>query len=462
MFTAPPLAPEVKRRGRLFRALSVLGLGTAAVVLLVANLVLHFVCYFAIDPPASPRELYHNTWQAVKDNIYDQDRLRNWDAWEHKYDHQIETHEDAIRYASELVGSLGDRYTFLLDPSRVEADKQRADGHFIGIGITLGGRVDADGKLLSGETDGYPVVKQVYRGSPAQAAGLRAGQAIVSIDGRLTTGLNPDEVAGLLRGQAGQQVTLVVRSGNTDVTLTVVRGPVNIPIVSTKRLANGIGYIRLEAFDQWDTGEEMRQALEDLSDCRALVIDVRDNPGGFIHSALYVSALFLDQGVITTERQRIPQGGYLTLRYRVTHGAFAVDVSAGPIKNLPLKAPIRPPNLAGQRPVVLLVNGGTASASELFTAALQDNGRATVVGTRTFGKGIGQTYVPVGQGARLRITNIHGFTPNGRFIGDGGNTTAFGITPDQVVEPAGDLTFGEPGDNQLDFAIEFLKEKLAH
>ena len=115
----------------------------------------------------------------------------------------------------------------------------------------------------------------------------------------------------------------------------------------------------------------------------------------------------------------------------------------------------------GDRPVVILVNGGTASASELFTAALQDNGRATVVGTRTYGKGIGQTYVPVGNGARLRITNIHGYTPSGRFIGDGGNTTAFGITPDVIVEPSPGMQFGEEGDNQLSAAVEILKRKLS-
>jgi carboxyl-terminal processing protease len=151
----------------------------------------------------------------------------------------------------------------------------------------------------------------------------------------------------------------------------------------------------------------------------------------------------------------------VTITYGVTHSAFSFRATWGPFDNVPLKAPWRPDNLAGDRPVVILVNGGTASAAELFTAALQDNGRAVVVGTRTYGKGIGQVYVPVGNGARLRITNIHGFTPNGRFIGDGGNTTAFGITPDVVVEPNPAMRFGDEGDNQLSAAVELLRKKLA-
>jgi len=467
MFLAPPLPPEVKRRGMLFRVLSTVGLGTTAFLLVVANVILWLACYFAIDPKVTPQQLYHNTWQAVKDNVYDQSKLANWDDWEHKYDGQIKTDEDAIRFASEMVDSLHDRYTFMLTPASVQADKQRADGKFIGIGVTLGGRVDSDGKPLPEDGhDGYPVVKSVIHGGPAESAGLQGGDVILGIDGRDTNGLDTEQIVALIRGESGAAVTLRVRSQGKEVTLTIVRGPVNISIASAKRLPKQqlpaeIGYVRLETFDQWDTADEMEAAIKQLSTSKALIIDVRDNPGGFIHSALLVSAMFLDHGTITTESQRLPDIGYVTVTYGVTHGAFSFKTSWGPFTNVPLKAPWRPDNLAGDRPVVLLVNGGTASAAELFTAALQDNRRATVVGTRTFGKGIGQVYVPVGNGARLRITNIHGFTPSGRFIGDGGNTTAFGITPDVVVEPNAGMHSGEEDDNQLAAAVDLLKKKLA-
>ncbi len=467
MFLAPPLPPEAKRRGLLFRVLSAVGLGTTAVLLVAANIALWFACYFAVDPRVTPHELYHNTWQAVKDNVYDQSKLANWDDWEHKYDAQIKTDEDAIRYATEMVESLKDRHSFVLSPARVEADKQRADGQFIGIGVTHGGRVDAHDKPLPEDGNaGYPVVKNVIRGGPAEAAGLRDGDVILEIDGRVAAGLSSDELVGLIRGEAGTSVTLRVRSQGKEVPLTIVRGTINIPVAFARTLPkqqipDEIGYIRLQSFDQWDTAEEMEAALKELSNSKALIVDLRDNPGGFIHSAVHISAVFLEKGPITTESQRLPELGDVTITFGVTPEAFAFKLSWGPIQGLPIKAPMRPANLSGDRPVVILVNGGTASASELFTAALQDNGRATVVGTRTYGKGIGQTYVPVGNGARLRITNIHGYTPNGRFIGDGGNTTAFGITPDVIVEPNPGMQFGEESDNQLSAAVELLRKKLS-
>lgn len=451
MFLAPPLPEDGKRRGKLCRAMTWLGLVAALLSLAAANIVLSIAVYFAVDPRVSPRELYHRTWEAAKDNYYDPAALKNWDEWEHKYDSQIKSDEDAMRYAAEMLESLGDRYTFLIEPQKVQADRQRADGQFIGIGVTLRTEPDALGR---------PVVAAVIRGSPAHQAGITAGDTITAVDGRQTAGWPVETTVSMLRGDAGTAVGLAIQRGGTELTLSVARGPVNIPIVTVERLPDGIGYIRLEAFDQWDTADEMEEALRQLADCRAMVLDLRGNPGGFIHSAILVSAMFLDEGTITTEQMRLPGHGYLTTRYAVDRQGFVLEMSAGPFQRLPLPIPFRPENLAGDRPVVLLVDGGTASAAEIVTGALKDNKRVLVAGERTFGKGIGQTYIPVGNGARLRVTNIRGFTPNGSFIGDGGNTTAFGIEPDIVVPAQPGLIYGEANDNQLSFAQEHLKRVL--
>jgi carboxyl-terminal processing protease len=266
-----------------------------------------------------------------------------------------------------------------------------------------------------------------------------------------------EDLSTTLRGERGTAVKLRIRRGGAEIDLTVTRDYVSVPTVTTAHLPDGIGYIRLEGFDRWDTAKQFEDGLRDLQDCRALIVDVRDNPGGFIHSAVDVSAMFLDEGTITTLDTRVPGSGHFRYSVIVTRGTMGIRVGSSFAEGLTLKFPRRPPNLSGQRPVVVLVNGGTASASELFTAALQDNGRVTVLGTQTFGKGVGQTYVPVGNGVRLRITNLRTFTPNGRWIGDGGQHVYNGIQPDVIVEADSFAEYGGKGDNQLEQAVKLLR-----
>lgn len=445
MFLAPPLAPQARRRGKLFRALTGAGLITGVLVLSMLAILLQYTHYFVAVPATAPQELYHRAWLMARDNIHDQSKLKDWAAWEHKFDGQIKTDEDALRFADEMIASLDEKYTGLLRPQQVLADIDRANGHFVGIGVVF--------------EDGRPVLRRVLPKSPARTAGLQVQDAIISINGIEVKNLSQEELVKALRGEAGTKVSLVVERQGTPVSIDVVRGQVQIPIVTTERVgpAKDIGYIRLESFEQFATAAQMEEAMTELSDCRALVIDMRDNPGGFIHESVKTASLFLDEGTVTTLEYRVPGGDHQKVSIELSKGLIWLKAPVGPVS---LSVPVpyrRPPNLSGDRPVYVLVNGNTASAAEMFTAALQENGRVTVLGTTTFGKGIGQTYVPVANGVRLRVTNLKNYTPKGNWIGDGHQKVIIGIKPDVIVEAQPGLDFGQGNDNQLAEAIRRLK-----
>lgn len=468
IYLAPPLESS-QRRGLLFRALTALGLSTMLVLLTAATIVLSYAHYFIHDPQVTPLQLYHNTWRVAKDNIYDQSKLKDWSAWEHKFDHLIKTEDDALRYANELVEHLNETYTGLLTASVVERDKQRANGHYIGIGVEL----EKNGSRLT--------LKRVIEGGPAELAGLKAGDIIVSANGEDAAGWSVGKMSDVLKGNEGDAIVLTMRRADREFTVSVTRGKVPTPLVKTleaevapvvkpvfkpvsneaaSRNASRIGYLRIESFDQWSTHEQVRAALEKLSGSEALVIDLRDNPGGFIHEAVRTAALFLEEGVVTNVIVRVPEAEYMTTQVRLTRSQILLKNSYGPVSNVPVPLLHRPPYLLKGRPVVLLVNGNTASAAEMFSAALIDNGVAIAVGTTSFGKGIGQTYVPVGNGHRLRITHIKTLTPAGTFIGDAGQTVSNGVKPQIHLEKRGWGSYGSAGDNQFQEAIRYLEQQL--
>jgi len=437
-------------------------------LLVAVTIVLSYAHYFIYDPHVTPVQLYHNTWRVAKDNIYDQSKLKDWNAWEHKYDHLIENEDDALRYAQEMISHLNESYTGLLSVSVVERDKERADGHYVGIGVEL-----EDGGA-------YLKLKRVIEGGPAESAGLLVGDEIIDIDGKNATNWSSGQMIEALKGDEGKTIALTLRRGATVLTASVTRGKVPTPLVTTRqpepeptlqpRTAQGtgsnqqtsrIGYLRIDSFGQWSTHEQVRIALEKLSGCDALVIDLRDNPGGFIHEAVRTASLFLDEGVITTTVTRVPDAGYLTTQVTLTRSQLVLKNSYGPVSNLPIPLFSRQPNMRNGRPIVLLVNGNSASAAEMFSAALIDNKVATAIGTTTYGKGIGQTYLPVGNGHKLRITHLKTFTPAGSFLGDAGQTVSNGIKPRIQLEKTGSAAYGTAHDNQFQEAVRFLESQLS-
>jgi carboxyl-terminal processing protease len=468
MFTAPALPPEASRRSNAFKVLSGLGLGVAVAVLLAINLVLYLAASFFI---ATPEQLYHRTWNTVQERIYDPAVLKDWPQWEHKYDGKLKTDEDAYKAINEMVGSIGDRYTYFMDPKAIAAENDRSLGRFVGVGMVFGVKVDAhdqpvkaaDGKPLpEGDTNGYPIVKRVIDGGSAKSSGLQVGDAITAVNGKDSRSQSLDQLIAQIKGDENTTVVLdVLKTDGSTQKLTLARKQINVPAVSTKHLPNDIGYLRLEGFDQLDATDEFKKGLEDLKDCKAIIIDLRGNPGGFVHNAINISSLFIEQGTVLSIRERIPGDGYETTTYKLTPTSMIREVTASDQPTLVKSATLpREKNMIGDRPVVVLVDGNSASASEMTTGALKDNKVVTVVGTKTFGKGIGQATAWLPNGTQLHVTSLRYYTPNGTWLGDGGNTVNQGIDPDITVPADKNLEFGSSNDNQLRKAIDVLSNKL--
>ena len=290
-----------------------------------------------------------------------------------------------------LLGTLDDPYAVYYDPERYDQLTADLDGEFVGVGITIEER--SDGVYVTG----------VIPGSPAEDAGVMAGERITSIDGTaITQDTTSTEVVELIVGDEGQQRTIGFAGGEAgprELVLTLRR--LDLPQVTARTLDSGYGYIAVRTFSR-DVAEQMQAELEELVDAGVpgLVLDLRGNPGGLLNESIEVVSLFAEEGVVV----RVDSRGS-SIERAVSGSAVAPDL-----------------------PLVVLVNGNSASASEIVAGALQDLGRARVVGTQTFGKGTVQTIQDLGEGAGVKFTTARYFTPSGDSI------EGVGVTPDTVAE----------------------------
>jgi carboxyl-terminal processing protease len=320
------------------------------------------------------------------------------------------------------VRDLGDRFSAYLSPKEYNVFEQALENAFEGIGTAV-----------RGVRDGLRIVK-VYAQSPAERAGLRAGDVITQANGRRLAGLPEQAAVALIKGRAGTAVTLRIRRGRRTFTKRVTRERIDVPAVDS-RIANAggkrAGYIALTTFGSRKAHVELTDAIRRVKRRKAkgIVLDLRGNPGGLITEAQLVASMFLNSGPIVTTRGRA-------------------------VKQQTLYALGQP--VADDLPTVVLVDRDTASASEIVAGALQDRKRATLVGTRTFGKGVFQEVLPLDNGGALDITVGQYFLPSGRNIGGPGTKPGRGLKPDV---PARD----DPKtrrDEALDKALTVLAGKL--
>lgn len=477
MIFAERYTPPQKRRGWLMRVIRGTGIGGAAVVIPLLAVALFFLAQYTVTPP----QLYHRTWEMAAQTIYDPTDLGDWAAWEHKFDGQIKTDEDAIAKANEALSSAGDPYTYLMSPERVAENDDRAAGKFVGVGIRFAIQTDETGKAVTDrqgatlpqvDANGYVVVQSLIEGAPAEQAGIKPGDAIKSVDGVSTKDLALDAIVKQIRsGEPGTNVTFVLIRGGKEFPLTVTRSAVKLASVHTRMIAGtDIGYLRLDDFAQTDATEQFSRGLEKLKDARALIVDLRDNPGGFVFNSINISSMFVKQGVVVVIKERIAGDPThpiyrVTTHYLTEHKLIEESYTTDNPTQTKRRARDRQPYLADDRPVVFLVNEGSASASEMTTGAVKDNGAATVVGEKTFGKGVGQSTIFMPNGTRLHVTSLRYYTPNGTWLGNGrartpdhGEKPANGITPDVEVKPVKrHFQLGSPEDNQLQRAVDLLK-----
>jgi|JI10StandDraft_1071094.scaffolds.fasta_scaffold31355_2 carboxyl-terminal processing protease len=308
------------------------------------------------------------------------------------YGHLMAEHVDAPEPAILLTGALRglagalDPHTVWLDPAAVQRFHEDGAGRFAGVGLEVA------------ERDGRLVVVAPLPGTPAEAAGLRSGDHIVSVDGTPTRRLGLEGVISHLRGTEGTPVVIEVdRAGTARMKLSLKRAHITVNPVEFQTLEGGVGYIRLRIF-QRDTAERLDAALAALGPVRGLVLDLRDNPGGLLAQAVEVAGRFVAGGRVVIVRARDDEDVW-------TAGARAAYTG----------------------PLVVLVNEGTASAAEILAGALQDHRRARLLGAPTFGKGTVQRLVNLSDGSGLKLTIARYFSPEGRPI-DG-----VGLTPERVL-----------------------------
>lgn len=419
----------------------------------------------------TPIELYHCAWETASKLAYTIPNLKEWKSWENKFDQQIKSDEDALKFANEMLATLGDRYAILLSPAQVKAEQDRASGQFTGIGVQFEVKLDSsgravlapeaeDGFMVNTDENGYPLM-QVVSG-PAQQAGMINGDAVVSINGETAKNITRASLVKKLRCGAGEKIDVeILRNGQTH-SINITAGTVNTEVVTHQLLksSNGlsVGYIRLEHFYKLETASEMIAAIKKLA-CDKLVIDLRYNPGGDMDVQLQLASLFISDGVLVSCRERISSSSHELSVYSISPKGLNINVrneASGKGNNRLLE---RLEAIAADSAIVILVNSESMSAAEMFTAALQDNKRAIVIGETTFGKGIAQAVMLMPNGTQMRLTNQRYFTPNGRWLGDGGNSSeSYGIVPDHTVklEERPDIVLGTAHDNQLSFALELL------
>lgn len=313
-----------------------------------------------------------------------------------------------------LVASLNDPFTTFAPPEQAAINRQQIDGHFGGVGIVV--RETDDGKVI---------VQSIIPGNPADKAGIEAGDVFVEIDGQpVPPGFTTEQVASLVRGEVGTTVKLKMYRPETDETyeVTLKRAIIETPTVFSEDY-DGVGYIQLTSFNGVATSQ-METNLRAMFDenVRAIVLDLRANGGGLLDQAVSIADLFLDEGIVLTERG---VNGKEQV-FRSDSGDLAEDI-----------------------PLVVLVDGGTASASEVLAGALQDRGRAILVGQRTFGKGVVQLVYNLTDGSQLRVTSSAWFTPDDRAINEEG------LVPDLPVVQ----TFDNLGtDLVLQAALDYVNE----
>lgn len=292
-----------------------------------------------------------------------------------------------------MVESL-DPHSSFLDPDMYKEMQSETKGEFGGIGIEITIK------------DGFPTVITAIEDTPASKAGLKPGDHIIKIDGKSTKNMGLTQVVRMIRGEKGKPVTLtIMREGFTSPKdFTIVRDIIKVKSVKSRMLEEGYGYIRITQFQE-RTSEDLRKAIEELKrnslNLKGIVLDLRNNPGGLLEQAVSVADEFLSEGLIVSIEGRKKEG-------RTSFFAQKEDVYSGPL--------------------VVLVNEGSASASEIVAGALKDNRRAIVVGTKTFGKGSVQTIFPLGDGSALKLTTAKYYTPKGKSI------QQEGIVPDITVE----------------------------
>jgi carboxyl-terminal processing protease len=397
---------------------------TRSVARILAGVMVLLISLSIMNPAMALTEdqrLLNEVWRIIDRAYVDASfNHQNWWAVREKYIKKSGSDRNATyQLIREMLALLGDPFTRVMTPEQYRSLQTSTSGELTGVGLQIA--LDADRNVLK--------VMAPIAGSPAEKAGIQPGDEILEIDGQPTLGISLDEAAGKMRGKVGTVVILkILHAGQPEHEIDLVRDRIELnPVMVDLRPTphHRVGYIRLTQFNA-NAQTEVASAIERLEQQRAdrYILDLRNNPGGLLQSGIEIAKLWINEGAIVYTVNR--QGALGT--YEAMGKAVTED------------------------PLVVLVNKGTASASEILAGALQDNARATLIGEKTFGKGLIQSLFDLSDGSGLAVTVARYETPNHHDI------NKLGITPDRIVElgqvPPQEI--GQDQDPQYQAAIEFL------
>lgn len=364
----------------------------------------------------TPQKLFDKTWKIINKDYFEPSmNYQDWKRWKEHYHNKIVTEDDAKVAIDTMIASLNEPYTKFMDKKEFEDLATSITSKIYGIGVNIYSN--------AGKVEVFNVIPT----TPADFAQLKQGDIIVNVDGKDTNGMNVSEVANLVRGPENSIVEITVLRNNKKITKKIKRKEIKIKNVKSSIIDNHIAYIQIVSFMGETTPNEFVEALEATKNTDSIIIDLRGNTGGLLENAVFIANMFIKNGEI------------VEIIYR---DGYKKSINANPMQ------------YQLNKPVVILVNGASASASEILSGALKDYHKAVIVGRKTFGKGLVQKVVPLPNKTGLNVTIAKYLTPKGTDI------NKLGIKPDYEVGNEYDFYINNKKDVQLEKAKEILAKGL--
>ena len=369
--------------------------------------------YLINKQSTDPKRLFLKTWRIIKTKYYDPTlNGQDWYKWNKRYVDQIKTKDDAYVAINSMLASLNDPYSKFLSKEEYAEQNTNIDAKIVGIGVNI---MSIDGKI---------VIISVVEGTPAFSAGIKPGDIILKVGKTDASGKTISDVASLIRGELNTTVNIELMRKKQKFTKTIKREEIKIKNIKANVIDKNIGYIQIVSFISSDMTTEFVEALDKTQNCQGLILDLRGNSGGLMPNAVVIADMFLTQGHIVSIVDREKQKS-------------VIDAQSKPY--------------AINKPLVILIDEGTASASEILSGALKDNHKAILVGKKTFGKGMIQKIYPLPNQTGMNLTIAKYLTPKGYDINQKG------ISPDYEINYTED-DFIKDKDPQLDEAKKIIKK----